>query len=60
VTVFRLTATVAFLAHGTTGVCDAIWKGVSWGIAGKFVFDGLLYGLATGAVFAWMWPAAAV
>ena len=35
------------------------WKGVSWGITFKFVIDGLLYGLATGAVFAWLWPAAA-
>lgn len=54
--VFRATATVAFLAHGTAAVTDGIWKGARWGVAAKFLFDALLYSLATGAVFAWLWP----
>ena len=54
--VFRLTATVAFLAYGFSHVTDAIWKGMSWTTTLKFVFDGLLYGLVTGGVFGWQWP----
>jgi hypothetical protein len=54
--VFRLTATVAFLAYGFSHVTDAIWKGMSWTTTLKFVFDGLIYGLVTGGVFGWQWP----
>lgn len=57
-TIFRLTSTAALLGYGLSSVQDSIWKGVSWGISVKFVFDGVLYALSTGAVFAWMWPAA--
>ena len=57
-TIFRLTSTAALLGYGLSHLQDSIWKGVGWGISVKFVFDGLLYALATGAVFAWMWPAA--
>ncbi len=56
--VFRLTATAALLAYGLTNVTDSIWKGVSWTITVKFLFDGLLYALATGAAFMWFWPKA--
>jgi len=58
--VLRLTATVAFLAYGFSHPTDAIWKGVSWTTTLKFVFDGLVYGLVTGAVFGWQWPGAGV
>lgn len=58
-TVFRISATVALLGHAFTSVNDSIWKGLSWGVTCKFVFDGLLYALATGATFAWLWPVAA-
>lgn len=57
--VFRFTATAAFLGYGFGSVSESIWKGLPWGVSMKFVFDGLLYGLATGAAFHWMWPAAA-
>lgn len=57
-TVFRLTATVALFAYAGSAVTDSIWKGVPWCTAAKFVFDGVLYSLATGAVFAWLWPSA--
>ena len=57
--VFRLTATVAFLAYGFSHMTDAIWKGVSWTTTLKFVLDGLIYGLVTGGVFGWQWPGAA-
>ena len=55
VDVFRATAAVALLAHGAASVTDAIWKGVRWGVAAKFLVDAVLYALATGAVFAWLW-----
>lgn len=57
-TVFRLTSTAALLAYGFSHVQDSIWKGLSWGISTKFFLDGVAYALATGAVFAWMWPGA--
>lgn len=56
-TVFRFTATVSFLGYGFTQVLDSIWKGVPWGITAKFLLDGLIYALATGAAFGWLWPA---
>ncbi|MEZ5966193.1 MAG: hypothetical protein R3F56_20315 [Planctomycetota bacterium] len=57
-TVFRFTSTAAFLGYAFTNVTNSIWKGVAWSTTCKFVFDGLLYALATGAVFAWCWPPA--
>jgi len=56
--VFRITSTAALLGYGLSHLQDSIWKGVGWGISLKFTFDGVLYALATGAVFAWMWPGA--
>ena len=57
--VFRISATVALLGHAFTSVNDSIWKGVSWDVTGKFVFDGLVYALVTAGTFAWLWPDAA-
>lgn len=56
--VFRFTATVAFMGYALETVCQSIWKGVSWSSTAKFLLDGLIYGLITGATFAWLWPAA--
>lgn len=56
--VFRIAATVATLCHAFSSVNDSIWKGLSWWTTLKFVFDGIVYGLVTGATFAWLWPAA--
>lgn len=56
--VFRITGTIGFIAYGFGAIPDSIWKGQKWSTAFKFLFDGLLYGLATGAAFAWLWPAA--
>jgi hypothetical protein len=55
--VFRRAGTVAILGYATAPIPDSVWKGVSWKITGKYVFDGILYGLATAGVFAWLWPA---
>lgn len=54
--VMRVTGTAALLGYAVSHVQDSIWKGMSWSITLKFCFDGLLYSLATGAIFAWLWP----
>lgn len=54
--VFQFTGASAFMAYGVASVVESIWKGQSWGTSLKFVVDGLLYSLATGACFAWLWP----
>lgn len=56
--VFQITGTIAFLTYGIGSAPESIWKGVSWKVTGKFIFDGLLYALTTGGVFGWLWPAA--
>ncbi len=56
--VFRLTGTVAFLGYAGCVATNSIWKGVSWMVTAKFLFDGLLYALATAGAFAWLWPEA--
>jgi hypothetical protein len=57
VAVFRVVSTVAFLGYAGSHAQEAIWKGEPWSAAVKDIVDGLLYGLATGAVFALLWPA---
>ena len=57
--VFRVTAVSAFLGYALTNATDSIWKGVSWSITMKFLFDGLVYALVTGAAFGWLWPGVA-
>lgn len=57
--VFRFAGAAATLGYAFGSISNSIWKGVPWGTSVKFAFDGLLYGLATGAVFAWLWPDAA-
>ena len=54
--VFRVAATVGFLAYGFRGVADSIWYGKPWKVTFKEMIDGLIYGCAMGAVFAWLWP----
>ncbi len=54
--VFRIVGTVGFLAYAAGQVPAAIWMGKPWVVAGKEVFDGLLYGLVTAGAFGWLWP----
>ncbi len=58
--VFRVTSSVALLGYAASHAVDSIWKGLSWSITAKFLVDGLVYSLITGATFAWLWPAAAL
>ena len=54
--VFRQAGTVAIVGYALTHVVDSIWKGQTWVITMKFIFEGVVYGLVTAATFAWLWP----
>ena len=54
--VFRVAATVAFLAYAGAEPIASIWKGRKWSTTLKNVFDGLIYAWLTGGVFGWLWP----
>jgi hypothetical protein len=54
--VFRVAGTTAFLGYSLALIQDAIWKGQTWGVTCKQVFDGLIYGLLTAGTFGWLWP----
>ncbi len=55
--VFHLTGAAAILGYAIGALPESIWKGQKWSITFKFVFDGVVYGLVTGATFGWLWPA---
>lgn len=57
VQIFRVVGAVTFMAYSFAVVPYGIWFGQPWGSVFKHVVDGLLYGLITGALFAWLWPA---
>jgi hypothetical protein len=58
VAVFRVAGAVGVLAYCAGQIPGAIF----FGKPGRFVLtdfiDGAVYGLMTGAIFAWLWPAA--
>jgi len=55
-TVFRVVGTATWFAYSWQGPADSIWKGKPWICTAKDLFDGLVYGVLTGAVFACLWP----
>lgn len=57
--VLQIASTTAFLGYGASEPISAIWKAQPWGMTLKSVFDGLIFALVTGAVFAQFWPSAA-
>ena len=46
----------AFLGYSLALIQESIWKGQTWGVTFKHVFDGLIYGLLTAGTFGWLWP----
>lgn len=54
--VMRLTGTVAFVGYGFGNFADSIWHGIPWSNTVRGLIDALLYALATGAIFWWLWP----
>lgn len=55
--VFWFVTLVAFLANSWALVWGAIWFDRTWGSTLREMFDGLVYGAATGAIFMLLWPA---
>jgi hypothetical protein len=55
--VFRVVGCASFMAYGLAHLSDGIWKMKPWSMVLKHSFDGLVYGLLTGGVFGWLWPA---
>ena len=55
--VFHVTGLAAVLGYAMGAFPESIWKGQKWSITLKFVFDGVVYGVVTGATFGWLWPA---
>ena len=56
--VFRVTGTVATAIYALYSVPGTIWKGVPWRATLLVLVDGIVYGLATGAILAAFWPSA--
>ena len=56
VLVFQVGSTVAWLAYSWSVVQEGIWMGRPWSHVVKQLVDGLIYGLATGAIFGWLYP----
>lgn len=54
--VFRCISAIGFLAYATAQWPQSIWMRRSWSTTVKCTIDAILYGLATGATFAWLWP----
>lgn len=57
--VFQVTATAAVLCHVLGGTLNGVWFGKRLRFFITDAIDGLAYSLATGAIFAALWPAAA-
>ena len=56
-TVFRIACTTAFIAYAVGLWQQSIWYSRPWSTTLKLTLDGLIYGLLTGGVFGWPWPA---
>jgi len=55
--VFRMSSAAAFIGYSGALWQGSIWMGRSWGTTLRSTIDGLVYGLLTGGVFGWLWPA---
>lgn len=54
--VFRVASTAGFLAYGVGNLSQSIWRGQPWSVTIKELIDGLIYGVVTGGILAWLWP----
>ncbi len=55
--VHRVTGATAFCCYSMAHLSNSIWYKKSWFSSMRNVFDGLVYGLVTGGMFGWLWPA---
>ena len=54
--VFQVAATAGVLAYCFSFIPNALWFSAYRRTIVASVFDGILYGVITGAIFAWCWP----
>jgi hypothetical protein len=54
--VLRIVGAVAFVGYGYGSIQDSIWRAIPWSNTVRALLDALLYALATGGVFWWLWP----
>lgn len=54
--VFRLVATVVFLAYAAERFSDSIWFGHSWSSTWKSTVDAAILALVSAGIFGWLWP----
>jgi len=54
--VFQVAATAGILAYCFSSIPNALWFGSYKRTIVANVFDGIVYGCVTGAIFAWLWP----
>jgi hypothetical protein len=55
--VFRFAGATAFVGYGLALWQNSIWYKIAWSTTIKSNIDSLIYGLLTGGVFGWLWPA---
>lgn len=55
--VFRISGAAAFMGYSLALAQGSIWYAKGWGATLRSMIDGLVYGLLTGGVFGWLWPA---
>jgi hypothetical protein len=56
--VMRVIGTAGVLTYCFSFIPNMVWFGAYMRSIVACIFDGIVYGLITGAVFAWLWPAA--
>jgi len=54
--VFQIVATAGILAYSFSFIPNALWFGAYKRTIVASIFDGIICGLAIGAIFAWRWP----
>ncbi len=54
--VFQIAGTAGVLAYSFAFIPNAVWFGAYRRTIVASVVDGVVYGLVTGALFAWLWP----
>ena len=55
--IVRFAGTTAFVGYALALWQNSIWYKIAWSTTLKQTLDGLVYGLLTGTVFGWLWPA---
>jgi hypothetical protein len=54
--IFHFAAFTAFIAYAVAAWPMSIWMGRPWSTTFKMTVDAVLFALATGLIFSWLWP----